>query len=87
MVSPPLTPLLGRATVSTDITVLFGLELAAVALPADELPSCVLPLAVSAMLPVELPSPMLLEVPEEPDVPELPKEPEVPELPLEPDWS
>ena len=45
----PPTPLLGRGTSSIETTVLFGFELD-VALPA-----CALPLAVSDIVPVELP--------------------------------
>ena len=51
----PPTPLLGRGTSSIETTVLFGLELAeAVPLPVA-LPPWELPLAVSALAPVELP--------------------------------
>ena len=85
-------PLAVRGTSSIDTTVLFGLELEAVALPLAEAP-CAPPLAVSDIVPVELPElavpvpelpdwsePLLPEVPELPEVPDVPDVPEVPEL-------
>jgi hypothetical protein len=83
-------PLLGRGTSSIETTVLFGLALAAVPLPVAA-PAWELPLAVSDMVPAELPwvvlpalpdwSPLLPEVPDVPDVPELPEVPELPDVP------
>jgi hypothetical protein len=88
----PLMPPLVRGTISIETTVLFGLALAAVPLPVAA-PACELPLAVSDIVPAELPwvmLPVLLDwslllpaVPDVPDVPELPElvPPLVPDMP------
>ncbi|KQQ86876.1 hypothetical protein ASF77_19490 [Massilia sp. Leaf139] len=72
---PPLMPPAVRGTSSIETTVLFGLPLEAVALPALEAPWALL-LAVSDMVPAELPWVVL-------PVAELP----VAALPEVPDWS
>jgi hypothetical protein len=79
---PPLV----RGTISIETTVLFGLALAAVPLLVAA-PAWELPLAVSDIVPAELPWVMLpalldwsLLLPAVPDVPEVPELPDVPEL-------